>query len=280
MKPLRFALYLILFFSFSAYIYLAVHSLPLPEKSGVLGKDISFPQCGRVVPLGHSFGVVGVNGGTASKTNRCLSSQLEWATKAKGDGRGQPRTQLYVNTGNPAAAPRAQWPTNNTDPEGKQTANPHGLCSGANDTACAWQYGWNRASEAVHKRFAPAALKAGMITRASAYKWWLDVETLNAWREGSPEALRTNRAVLEAMTSYYQANGARVGIYSTSYQFRKIVGTVPKDSNLYSLESWLAGGETREYSRQKCGDKPLTGGGNVTMVQYVKDDLDHNHSCL
>lgn len=263
-----------------AHITIVVFSVQVLQHN-VTGNDISFPQCGKAFPKGQSFGVVGVNGGTPTKTNPCLSDQLKWAAASRGDGFGQPRVQLYVNTANPGDIKGAAgWPKNAIDPLGNTAPNPHGTCDGKNSIACSWQYGWNRANEAVHQRFMPAAYIAGISDDARRYKWWLDVETLNSWQYGSPEALMRNAAALEGMVSHYHTRGIDVGIYSTSYQFGKIVGETRQESNLNGLDSWLAGGETREISAGKCADPPLTPSGRVVMVQYVKDNLDHNYSCL
>jgi hypothetical protein len=71
-----------------------------------------------------------------------------------------------------------------------------------------------------------------------------------------------------------------VGIYSTAYQWRRIVGSVEPDSVLYELDSWLAGAESRSGAEDNCDEPPLTDGGDVVLAQYVRDDLDHNVSCV
>lgn len=280
MKKAQLYISISLFVTFMAYISVVIFMLP-ELKHNVIGNDISYPQCGRAYPEGQAFGVVGVNGGTAIKTNPCLADQLAWAANSSGEGVGQPKVQLYVNTGNPGdVADAPSWPTNGIDPLGKITSNPHGTCSGENSTACAWQYGWNRSVEAVHQRFTPAAREAGISDDPRRYTWWLDVETVNSWQYGSPEALVRNTAVLEAMTAYYQNLELRVGIYSTSYQFGKIVGSPSQGSKLNGLDSWLAGGQTVEISKSKCADPPLTPNGRVVMVQYILNNFDYNYSCL
>jgi hypothetical protein len=122
---------------------------PNPEP---IGNDISYPQCGKSYPTGQLFGIVGVNGGIASTTNPCLSSELSWAANTIDSAINQAKIQLYVNTGNPGGLNTATWPQNNTDPEGNMTTNPHGTCDGSNSVACAWQYGWNRAVDERGKR--------------------------------------------------------------------------------------------------------------------------------
>jgi hypothetical protein len=43
------------------------------------GFDVSYPQCGRVLPTGAAFAIVGVNGGAPLTSNRCLRAQVDWA---------------------------------------------------------------------------------------------------------------------------------------------------------------------------------------------------------
>ncbi len=72
-----------------------------PTDTTKIGNDISWPQCGRTLPKGQAFGIVGVNGGKATTTNPCLADQLKWAAGSTGLNPNQPSTQLYVNTANP-----------------------------------------------------------------------------------------------------------------------------------------------------------------------------------
>jgi hypothetical protein len=190
------------------------------------------------------YDIVGVNGGTAATTNSCLSTQLAWAKGSK-TGSVQPKVQLYVNTANPGEviSQITTWPTSNVDKTGFTTANPYGSCIGGNDQACSWQYGWNRSVEANLDRFAPAAAKAGINQSASAYTWWLDVETMNTWQSGSTDALARNTAALEGFAAYYQSKGATVGLYSTGAQWSAITGnSVSSTSNLNRLGNWRPSG--------------------------------------
>ncbi len=252
--------------------------------SELVGYDISYPQCGKRLPTGQYFGIVGVNGGTAATTNPCLAEQLIWANKSK-VGSLQPPVQLYVNTANPGEviSQITTWPTNNIDKTGFDTSgiNPYGICTGANDMACSWQYGWNRSVEANLDRFAPAAEKSGISQSASAYTWWLDVETMNSWQSGSTEALARNTAAIEGFAKYYQSKGASVGLYSTAAQWLEITGnTVGTDSNLNGLANWRPSGTSLSIAKSNCDVAPLTFGGYISLTQYVQKGLDHNHSCI
>ncbi|MGY1703196.1 S-layer homology domain-containing protein [Geodermatophilus sp. SYSU D00697] len=230
-------------------------------RSPVLGADVSHPQCGRPLPTGQAFGIVGVNAGTATTTNPCLATQLAWARGSVG-GTGQPRVQLYVNTANPGGLDTPTWPRSGT--------NRYGTCTGANSTACAYQYGRDRAREDVTVRG---------VSRPQDFVWWLDVELENTWDLTAAGAAR-NVAVLEGMVEQLRSVGvAGVGLYSTAYQWTTIVrSSVPANSPLNGLPSWLAGARTVAGARAACQLPPLTRGGRVAMAQYI-DGFDRNHSC-
>jgi hypothetical protein len=255
---------------------------PSTNTPELVGYDVSWPQCGNKLPTGQVFGIVGVNGGNAASTNSCLSTQLIWANKSVG-GSAQPRIQLYVNTANPGEviSQITTWPTSNTDKTNYVPANPYGICTGANDRACSWQYGWNRAVEDNIDRFLPAAKIAKVDQAASSYTWWLDVETMNTWQSGSSEALARNVATLEGMTSYFKFQGATVGLYSTAVQWNTIVGTtVGTESNLNNLANWRPSGASLENAKANCLVAPLTSGGFISLTQYIQKNLDKNHSCI
>ncbi|MGY2002078.1 hypothetical protein [Blastococcus sp. SYSU DS1024] len=237
-----------------------------------VGYDVSHPQCGTDLPEDAAFAVVGVNGGLATRVNPCLADQLDWAAGSSGAA-GQPRVQLYLNTANPGEL-RDQV---TTWPEAGST--PYGRCDGENSTACSWQYGWERARTSVQSFFRPAARAVQLDSQPARYTWWLDVETMNTWQDGSSDARARNRAALEGMTEYLTGRGARVGVYSTGYQWGRIVGEVPEESPLAGLPSWLAGATTRVEAVAACGKPPLVPDGEVELTQYVPGELDHDHAC-
>jgi hypothetical protein len=237
-----------------------------------VGYDVSFPQCGSSLPTGQAFGIVGVNGGTAIKANPCLSTQLRWAAGSSGAVAAQPKVQLYVNTANPGQVidQVTTWPT--------AGRNRYGTCDGSNSAACSYQYGEERAANDVRSIVGPAAQAAGIPAGAGGYTWWLDVETGNTWQTGSTSALARNRATLEGMTDFLTSAGARVGVYSSSSQWRQVVGTVPSTSTLAPLRSWLAGATTLNGAISNCATTPLARG-PVVLAQYVSGGLDRDRSC-
>ncbi|WP_426976094.1 hypothetical protein ACQCSU_15140 [Pseudarthrobacter sp. O4] len=229
------------------------------------GVDVSWPQCGKPLPKGQSFAIIGVNNGLANNTNPCLATQLSWAATSTG-GTGQPLVALYVNTGNPGTA-GSWWPTSNAY-GGKTVANPYGNCTkGSVGTACSYMYGYAKAYDDANIRG---------IKNPASYIWWLDVETENSWSTNKA----ANRADLEGMAAYFASIGAKTGLYSTGYQWAQIVGAVPTTSNLYAQRSWLAGASSLSNASSMCSAAPLTGGGKVTMTQYISGGFDYNKSCI
>jgi hypothetical protein len=283
----------------------------LGEPDPRTGIDVSWPQCGKTLPSGMAYAIVGVNGGTAATTNNCLSTQLSWASATTtGANPNQPKMQLYVNTANPgevlAEYQVTTWPTNNVDSRGKSSfensnparRNPYGACTTTpgnyrgytNNLPCSWQYGWNRAVEAVDQRFDPAARAAGLSNAAANYNWWLDVETTNSWQKAGAAAYARNTAALEGMKQFYAAEGvAQVGIYSTSYQWGRIVGntlSIPSaekpatGANLKGAKSWLAGASSAADAKKRCTTLSGLTGGPVVLNQYLFGNVDHNYSCI
>jgi hypothetical protein len=264
-------------FTLAAFTLLTITSLsgstvlaakaPAPAKTppSLLGNDISWPQCNKTLPTGQSFGIVGVNNGLANNTNPCFAQQLNWANQSKG-GTGQPLAALYVNTANPGLQ-GSWWPASNTY-NGVIVTNPYGTCIGANDAPCAYIYGYAKAYD-------DATIRG--VSNPPSYTWWLDVETINTWQTNKA----ANAADLEGMTAYFTGIGAKVGLYSTNYQWGQIAGSISSTSNLNNLQSWMAGASSQTNAKSMCvSAKPLTPGSRVTMTQFVQKNLDYDYSCI
>jgi hypothetical protein len=82
------------------------------------------------------------------------------------------------------------------------------------------------------------------------------------------------------MAAYFASIGATTGIYSTSSQWSQIAGSTPTSSPLYTARSWLAGATSLTSAKRMCAAAPLTGGGKVTLTQYVSGGLDYDYSYL
>jgi hypothetical protein len=146
-------------------------------------------------PAGQAFGIVAVDNGLANAFHPCLATEIAWAQTSSGTAK-LPRTSLYVNTANPGNKV-ADWPVNNTDPvTGSHIADPYGTCSGRDNRACAWQYGWDMADQDA---------RASGVTSPGSYRWWLDVETINSWESST----QNNRADLEGMAALFRIPGAK-----------------------------------------------------------------------
>jgi hypothetical protein len=266
----------------------AARPAPRPTSNTITGNDVSWPQCGKPLPTGQAFGIVGVNNGLANNTNPCLASQLGWAAKSTG-ATAQPKSAVYVNTGNPSGvAGIAWWPTSNTfahnatdhtdtnDTTGAVTdvvtvpvPAAYGACStdAAADAACSYVYGYAKAYDDVHYRGVPSP---------SAFRWWLDVETTNSWETTT----RPNVADLEGVVDAFTSQGVTVGIYSTPYQWGVITGTnVTSTSPLAGLPNWTAGAASLKDAPNHCATGAFTPNSTVSIVQYVSKNLDYDYSC-
>lgn len=247
------------------------------------GNDISWPQCGRTFPSGQAFGIVGVNDGLANTLNPCLgpynggarsTSELTWAWGSSGASK-LPLVALYVNTADPGPGV-ADWPTVNTSPTG---ADRYGTCDGSDSPACAWEYGWERATQDI-AWLSAAATAAGVRSAPSDYPWWLDVETANSWETGA-RGLANNVADLQGMVAALQAAGApgsvSVGVYSTSYQWGVITGG-SMDGTLGGLDDWIPGARRQSSAKSNCSLPSFTGG-VVTITQWFSNPYDSDWAC-
>ena len=273
---------------------------------------MSWPQCDRDLPERVPFAVVGVNGGTAATTNVCLADQLSWA--ARSTTGAVPASRAYSSTSTPAipvtcsrstasrpgrrttwtraARTRPAAPTRRgATRTGSAPPRPVQYRGSTNDLACSWQYGWNRAVEAVDDRFAPAARAAGISDAAPDYTWWLDVETMNSWQQGDAgrpgqehghprghdAALRRGRRRHASGCTRRATSGAR------SSGGRSPGRSRPPRGRRRTCSADRAGWPGRPTTRGRgCAAPRPTGltGGPVTLVQYIVDDLDRNRSCV
>ncbi|HET9094826.1 MAG TPA: hypothetical protein VFN36_07025 [Solirubrobacteraceae bacterium] len=247
-----------------AAVVIAVVALTRP--GAPIGYDVSYPQCAPGYPSNVLFGIVGVNGGVAATANPCLRQEIAWAGGALGQRHpAQPRLSLYIVTGNPG--PRvADWPRGGR-------AGRYGPCNGLLTNACAWLYGERRAA---HDRALVAAIDPAGARHAP---WWLDVELTESW--AGTYAL--NVAALQGyLAGLRRAGPARIGVYSTSAQWRDITGltaqTTPRALS-GGLASWLAGTTaTRAVALANCSTVGFTGR-PPTLAQYRSGAYDADLRC-
>jgi hypothetical protein len=69
---------------------------------------------------------------------------------------------------------------------------------------------------------------------------------------------------------------AEVGFYSTPRMWERITG----GTDLFEDHpAWHAGALDIDDARERCDDEPSFTGGELRMVQWVEDGLDHNIRC-
>ena len=245
-------------------------SSPAPTSS--LGYDISFPQCNNPnLPASPGFGIVGVNDGHPFSTNPCLVSELQWSQASL---TGQ--ANFYENTDDPGPTNNSSWPRSQQLPQ---------LCRGANSPPCAYDYGWN----AAHVSFAnaisaeAAAGSSAPSSAATTARWWLDVESGNAWEALSSTygrsalTLGNDQGVVLGALAYFASVGVNsVGIYSTGYQWNEIMGTT--GSTFASSQAWMPGYANLAQAEAACVG-PSFLGGRVAMIQYPSNGLDGDLAC-
>jgi hypothetical protein len=212
---------------------------------GNVGIDISWPQCGKPVPGGYGFVVVGVTGGRPFTANPCFAGQWRWAMHTA------PKTQVYINL------------------EYGQSSDGPLVCVDGEDLCMAYNFGYRSAADA----FGFAVNQTGGATRTGTV-WWLDVETENVWSDNTD----LNSFVIQGALDYMQRHeGQTTGIYSTRYQFGQIAGgyAPPRTPN------WVAGADSVDDWDMCHGRWSLWPGGDVWLFQYLnlEIDLDQNRAC-
>jgi hypothetical protein len=267
------------------------------------GNDVSYPQCGSSLPSAPAFAIVGVNDGLANDLNPCLGpsssypsysqSELYWAVVSSLGGTSQPKASLYVNTADPGnsynGAPVADWPTSGGGGNyGSCTTTTVTLSSGsytlgANSDACAWQYGYDKASQDTSLLQSAAEAIDGQQSTVvvpgapGSYPWWLDVETANTWQADTS----MNLADLQGMVAALQSAGvAVIGAYSTPSQWNTITGgtTSSAAGSLYQIPEWLAGARDFSEAESNCTQSSFTGG-TVAMTQWFGHPIDGDYAC-
>ncbi|MGC9154127.1 MAG: hypothetical protein ACP5HZ_00605 [Ferrimicrobium sp.] len=267
------------------------------HKTTPTGYDISYPQCGESFPSNGAFGIVGINDGLANNLNPCLApdpsysqSELYWAYATTSGDTSQPKVSLYVDTADPGnlydGDPVADWPTSGTTPYGTCTTMGGASTIGEDSSACAYQYGFNKASQdASWLTKAASAIDSQspsdpMSTVPGSYVWWLDVETSNTWQSGS-SGLTMNVADLQGMIAALEANGVSaggVGVYSTSSQWSTVVGvTTAASGSLWQLPDWIPGARTLTGAIANCALPSFTGG-VVSVTQWTARS-DGDYAC-
>ena len=238
--------------------YAGGHKTPQPTAPATY--DVSYPQCGKTLPAPIDGGIVGVNGGVAFSANSCLATEWAWAARATTYA-----PAFYANTANPGPAYSSHWPAGQTSPQ---------TCDGSNSAACAYDYGWNYAKDALSRALA-------VTSSATTVQWWLDVEIGNSWQtlESAYGQTATSKAndrasIAGAVAALQSAGVPSVGVYSTSYQWTQITGG--SGTQFATQPAWVAGVGSLSTAQTNCASTSFTGG-RVTLAQYARNGYDADY---
>lgn len=235
-----------------------VPALSAEASTVVGGYDISWPQCPANTPRGGAFGIVGVNDGIAWSQNPCLGTEYAWAA-SRPEAPG-----LYMNTADPGPQ-SSHWDlggpkATSCDPSDTNTAS-------AAFAACAYDYGWNTARDAL-------TVQASPVPSAALRTWWLDVETSNTW---AGSAAANAQDVQGSIDSLHAAGVGTVGVYSTAYQWQAITSGYAFPA---ATPEWLAGASSAHQAQAACAQTPFGGGNSrVTLTQYHASGFDADLQC-
>ena len=214
----------------------------LPYPHGLLGYDISWPQCSTGLPPASSVAVVGVTGGKAFTTNSCFGREAAWAG---------PGGSFYVNLNSPDAH----------DDPGRFAGGPAGNCAGGDYRCDSYNYGYHTVQEAM-----AFARSEGH----GSHTWWLDVETGNTW---SPDGTANDDVIAGAIQAVHEA-GDLAGVYSTSRQWVDIAGSGYRPG----VPAWYPTGEATSSPNAWCAASSFAGG-PVYMVQLAAGGFDGDYTC-
>lgn len=225
------------------------------------GYDISWPQCGQVLPSDGAFRIIGINDGRPYYQNPCLVEQLGWA--------GVESAQLYLNTANPGPELSSFWPLDQQEPK---------VCNSADSdsTDCAFNYGFNYAKQALDMA-SLAYLQLGAELDVANTWIWLDVEEENTWRSDPTLNVASLRGAVHFLEKV--AGAMKIGFYSVDSHWNSITGGT---SAFSAYPSWLATASNPALSIEKCAERIGFTGGRLRLTQYIDPDLnlDVNVNCL
>jgi hypothetical protein len=163
------------------------------------------------------------------------------------------------------------------------TSGGNNYTVGANSPACAWQYGYNKATQDVGwlknaaNTINSQSNSVVVSDTASSYPWWLDVETGNTWQSNTS----MNVADLQGMVAGLQAAGVQtIGAYSTASQWNNITGGTMSSTfagSLYGIPNWIPGARNLKGAQSNCSLSSFTGG-SVTVAQWTGSP-DNDYVC-
>ncbi|MFC7497343.1 MULTISPECIES: hypothetical protein [unclassified Nocardioides] len=224
----------------------------------VIGADISWPQCpkGMGIPERPTLGlpmprddaeyvVVGLTNGPGFTANPCLADQVDWIRER----------QLQA-----AAYAVASWPDDAMIAE----HGADGPFDATTELGTLANTGYQQALANV------ATMRAAGLDSPIV---WVDVEHVRDF-EWSAD-LEANGAVVQGATRGYADAGYDVGVYSTPYLWREVVGDLALE-----LPEWRAAGQTsQEEALSRCGDDWQIQGGEAVLGQWVEGQRDLDVTC-
>jgi len=220
---------------------------PLPPRDpGVLGGDVSWPQCPAGMGIPHkistgapmptddaAYVIFGLTNGPGFHANPCLADQVAWAKER----------DLLV-----AAYSVISWP----------------------DDATQEQYGGLREAGVAQAQFNLASMQAAGLDSPII---WLDIEHVPFY-DWSDDPAANAEVVLGAAQGYMEA-GYRIGVYSTPHLWADVVG----DLSL-GVPEWRAAGQTSQAEAlSRCGSDWLIQGGIAALAQWVEGGRDVDITC-
>ncbi len=226
-----------------------------PNRTGNVGYDVSYPQCGQILPDHPAFAIVGVNGTLANNFNPCLRSETKWAKGSSGNT-SVPKVSFYVHIADPGNQV-ADWPKSGSTPDGK--------CDGGNTKACAYKYGETLAQADV-ARLGELGVRGARI--------YLDAEKGFSY---GPSA--RNDAVMLGMLSVITSAGYEAGVYTQYSEWRQIAGDAPPHT-LENLPVWVLGATTPKEALHNCDQTGFTG--TIIVAQSSGDPsntIDRDYAC-
>lgn len=219
----------------------------------LLGADVSWPECpkgsgvrerpgqGKPMPsASHRFLVVGLTNGMGFTPNPCLARQLDWAKSH------HVRVAPYAFTTYPTTSQQRRY----------RASGPY--------------RGSGPRSRLRNAGYAQAVYNIATLRRSGLHApmVWVDVEpsTARPWSRNHA----ANRAVFAGNLRAYREAGYRVGVYSTSYLWRDILGPVR-----YGLPEWrTAGRSSRRAALRMCSRSGFQGGRAVLAQWWTTSDHD------
>lgn len=224
----------------------------------VLGGDISWPQCpkGMGIPERRTLGlpmplpeaqyvVVGLTNGPGFTANPCLAAQVDWIRQR------HLLAAAYAVVSQPDTAAVTSY-------------GDRGPFDGTTDLGALANTGYQQALANV-ATMRTAGLDSPIV--------WVDVEHVPDF-EWSDD-LEANGAVVQGATRGYADAGYAVGVYSTPYLWREVVGDLALD-----LPEWRAAGQTSQAEAlERCGDDWQIQGGEAVLGQWVQGQRDLDVTC-